>query len=127
MTGGIIAAISLLVGGVGIMNIMLASITERVREIGVRKAVGANFIHVFLQILIESVVLAIIGGVAGLLASRGLVKILSLLSAGNDAPVITVEAMLLGFSFSVCVGVLAGLIPAFRAARLHPIQALRYE
>lgn len=127
LTGGIIAAISLLVGGVGIMNIMLASITERVREIGVRKAVGANFIHVFLQILIESVVLAIIGGVAGLLASRGLVKILSLLSAGNDAPVITVEAMLLGFSFSVCVGVLAGLIPAFRAARLHPIQALRYE
>jgi putative ABC transport system permease protein len=127
LTGGIIAAISLLVGGVGIMNIMLASITERVREIGVRKAVGATFAHVFIQILIESVVIAIIGGVAGLLASKGLVNILSLLSPGDDTPVITVTAMLLGFSFSVCVGVLAGLIPAFKAARLHPIQALRYE
>jgi putative ABC transport system permease protein len=127
LTGGIIAAISLLVGGVGIMNIMLASITERVREIGVRKAVGATFAHVFSQILIESVVIAILGGVAGLLASKGLVNILALLSPGDDTPVITVNAMLLGFGFSVCVGVLAGLIPAFKAARLHPIQALRYE
>ena len=127
LTGGIIAAISLLVGGVGIMNIMLASITERVREIGVRKAVGATFAHVFIQILIESVVIAIVGGVAGLLASKGLVNILALLSPGDDTPVITVNAMLLGFGFSVCVGVLAGLIPAFKAARLHPIQALRYE
>jgi putative ABC transport system permease protein len=127
LTGGIIAAISLLVGGVGIMNIMLASITERVREIGVRKAVGATFAHVFIQILIESVVIAIIGGVAGLLASKGLVNILALLSPGDDAPVITLNAMLLGFGFSVFVGIMAGLIPAFKAARLHPIQALRYE
>ncbi len=127
LTGGIIAAISLLVGGVGIMNIMLASITERVREIGVRKAIGANFLDVFLQILIESVVIAAIGGVAGLLASKGLVNLLSLLSPGDDTPVITLNAMLLGFGFSVCVGILAGLIPAFKAARLHPIQALRYE
>jgi len=76
---------------------------------------------------IESVVIAIMGGVAGLLASKGLVNVLALLSPGDDTPVITVNAMLLGFSFSVCVGILAGLIPAFKAARLHPIQALRYE
>jgi putative ABC transport system permease protein len=127
LTGGIIAAISLLVGGVGIMNIMLASITERVREIGVRKAIGATFLDVFLQILIESIVIASIGGVAGLLASKGLVNILSLLSPGDDTPVITLNAMLFGFSFSVCVGILAGLFPGFKAAKLNPIQALRYE
>jgi len=127
LSGGIIAAISLLVGGVGIMNIMLASITERVREIGIRKAIGATFLGVFMQVLAESVVIAAIGGVAGLLASRGLVNLLSLLSPTDFTPVITVEAMLLAFGFSVCVGVLAGLFPGFKAARLNPIQAVRYE
>jgi putative ABC transport system permease protein len=127
LSGGIIAAISLLVGGVGIMNIMLASITERVREIGIRKAIGASYADIFIQILIESVVIAIIGGVAGLLVSKGLVNVLSLLSPGDDTPVITVNAMLLAFAFSVFVGIFAGLIPAFKAAKLHPIQALRYE
>ncbi len=127
LSGGIIAAISLLVGGVGIMNIMLASITERVREIGVRKAIGATFIDIFIQILVESVVIAVIGGVAGLLASQGLVKLLTLVSPADYTPVITVEAMLLAFSFSVLVGVLAGIFPGLKAARLHPIQALRYE
>ncbi|MHC1766687.1 MAG: ABC transporter permease [Verrucomicrobiia bacterium] len=127
LSGGIIAAISLLVGGVGIMNIMLASITERVREIGIRKAVGASFLAVFVQILAESVVIASIGGVAGLLASRGLVTLLSVLSPTDFTPVITAEAMLFAFSFSVGVGILAGLFPGFKAARLSPIQALRYE
>ena len=127
LSGGIIAAISLLVGGIGIMNIMLASITERVREIGIRKAIGATFFDVFIQILVESIVIAVIGGVAGLLASRGLVNLLSMVSPTDNTPVITVDAMLLAFGFSVCVGVLAGIFPAFKAAKLNPIQALRYE
>jgi putative ABC transport system permease protein len=127
LSGGIIAIISLLVGGIGIMNIMLASITERVREIGIRKAVGATFSDVFIQILVESVVIAMIGGVAGLFASGGLVQILSLVSPTENTPVITFDAMALAFGFSVCIGILAGLFPAFKAAKLNPIQALRYE
>ncbi len=127
MSGGIISAISLLVGGIGIMNIMLASITERVRELGIRKAIGASDLNVFIQIIVESMVIALLGGIAGLLASYGLVRVLSLVSPTENTPVITVDAMFMAFLFSVLVGVLAGLIPAFKAARLNPIQALRYE
>jgi putative ABC transport system permease protein len=127
ISGGIIAGISLLVGGIGIMNIMLASISERVREIGIRKAVGAATGDVFIQILVESVVIAVLGGLAGLIASRALVRVIMSFSPTEIAPIITLTAMTIAFLFSVGVGVLAGLFPAVKAARLDPIQALRYE
>ena len=127
MSGSIIAGISLLVGGIGIMNIMLASISGRIREIGIRKAVGAGTGDVFIQILVESVVIAVIGGLVGLLASYALVRSMSSFSPTGNDPVITVTAMTVAFGFSVCIGILAGLFPAFKAARLDPIVALRYE
>jgi putative ABC transport system permease protein len=127
VSGGIIAIIGLLVGGIGIMNIMLASITERIREIGIRKAIGATFLDIFIQILVESVVIAILGGIVGLVTSVGLVNLFSYFSPDDNTPIITADACILAFIFSVCVGVLAGLIPAFKAAKLDPIQALRYE
>ena len=127
LSGGLIAIISLLVGGIGIVNIMLASITERVREIGIRKAIGASNSNIFIQILVESTAIAILGGLAGLVTSYGFVEILRAINPTDNTPVITPMAMLVAFLFSALVGVVAGIIPAFKAAKLDPIQALRYE
>jgi len=127
MSGGMIALISLVVGGIGIMNIMLASISERVREIGIRKSIGATDEDIFIQIIIESVVLAILGGLLGLATSFGLIKLIASLAPTDNTPIITLPAMVVAFGFSVAVGIVAGFIPAVKASRLHPIQALRYD
>jgi len=128
LTGGLIAGISLLVGGIGITNIMLASITERIREIGIRRAVGATQMDIFMQIIIESLVLAIIGGLLGLLAGLGLIEILNYLGGEeSDPPIVKPYAVMISLAFATGVGLVAGIYPAWKASRLSPIQALRYE
>ncbi len=127
MSGGTIAAISLLVGGIGIMNIMLASISGRVREIGVRKAIGATTENIFTQVLVESLVIAVIGGLAGLATAYGLVYLLGSLSPTENEPIVTAAALGVAFLSSVTIGIMAGLIPAVKAAKLSPMLALRYE
>jgi putative ABC transport system permease protein len=127
LSRGVISGICLIVGGIGIMNIMLASISERIREIGIRKAVGASPGAVFTQILIESLVIALVGGVTGLAVSYGLVNGISFITPTDNAPQITVLSMMVAFAFSAGTGIVAGLFPAFKAANLDPIEALRYE
>ncbi len=123
---GAIAGISLLVGGIGIMNIMLVSVTERTREIGLRKAVGAKRRDILNQFLIESVIMSVIGGILGIGVGSLGAMIVSNLASGLNATV-TFQSVALATGFSAAVGLFFGIYPATRAARLNPIDALRYE
>jgi putative ABC transport system permease protein len=118
-----IAGISLLVGGIGIMNIMLVSVSERTREIGIRKAVGARTYDILSQFVIEAMVLSILGGVSGIIVGAG--GALALKSVVSTQ--VTWWAVTLAFFFSAGVGVFFGVYPAYRASQLDPIEALRYE
>ena len=122
---GAVAAISLVVGGIGIMNIMLVSVTERTREIGVRKALGATYNVIVTQFLIEAVVISLMGGLIGIVLGIGASKMISV-SSGMST-VISIPTIVLSFAFSMAIGLVFGIYPARKAAKLNPIDALHYE
>lgn len=124
-TLGFIAGISLLVGGIGIMNIMLATVTERTREIGIRRALGARQKHITIQFLIETVVLSTTGGVLGVVL--GIVGAYAVTKFADWNTIVSVWSVVVSFGLSVLVGIFFGMYPAMSAARLDPIEALRYE
>ena len=127
IAGGIVG-ISLLVGGIGIMNIMLVSVSERTREIGLRKAVGATPAAVLMQFLLEAITLCLVGGFVGLAIGNAFAFGLTLIpDAGLDQATVPLWAVLMSFAFSATVGVVFGMFPAFKASRLDPIEALRHE
>jgi putative ABC transport system permease protein len=120
-----IASISLLVGGIGIMNIMLAGILERTREIGVRRAVGARRVDIVRQFLIEATLISIVGGLMGIVFGFGMSRVIALLAGWST--IVTLSSILLAFLVSVTVGLIFGTYPAVKAARLDPVEAIRYE
>ncbi|RLT46076.1 MAG: ABC transporter permease [Chloroflexi bacterium] len=124
-----IAAISLLVGGIGIMNIMLVSVTERTREIGIRKAVGARGRDILYQFLVEAAVLSLLGGLIGVALGWAIAQLVGRVQLGGSAivPVVGLDAVLLAAGFSTAIGLFFGIYPASRAANLEPVDALRYE
>ena len=122
---GAVAAISLVVGGIGIMNIMLVSVTERTREIGVRKALGATYSVIVTQFLIEAVVISLMGGIIGIILGIGSSKLIGL--ASGMSTVISVPTIVMSFAFSMAIGLIFGIYPARKAAKLNPIDALHYE
>lgn len=122
---GSIAGISLVVGGIGIMNIMMVSVTERTREIGIRKAIGATYNSIMMQFLIESTMISILGGIVGIFIGIGLAQAIS--KFGGFTTVISGASIVASFGFSLFVGIFFGMLPARKAARLDPIDALRYE
>ena len=126
---GAIAGISLLVGGIGIMNIMLVSVTERTREIGIRKALGAKRRDILLQFLVEAASMSLIGGAIGVFVGWGFSALISGMSLGGTTieTVMSVNIPILAVSVAAAIGIIFGLYPAYRAARLNPIEALRYE
>jgi putative ABC transport system permease protein len=127
----IVAAISLVVGGIGVLNIMLVSVSERTREIGIRKAIGATHRAILQQFLIESLVLGGLGGIIGILVGIGLSAIGAIIMPRLDptlfTPTVSIPSVLLSFMISLAIGLIAGCFPARRAARLHPVDALRHE
>ena len=122
---GAVAAISLVVGGIGIMNIMLVSVTERTREIGVRKALGATYIVIVTQFLIEAVVISLMGGFIGIAFGIGASKVIGMVSGMST--IVSVPTIIMSFAFSMAIGLIFGIYPARKAAKLNPIDALHYE
>lgn len=127
LSGGMVAVVCLLAGGVGITNIMLASIKERTREIGVRRAIGAQPWDIFSQITVEVFLLALMGGALGVVAGYGLVEVVKEISTPERQPLVRQVHVWISFAAGVMVGLAGGLVPAWKAATLEPIEALRYE
>jgi putative ABC transport system permease protein len=122
---GAVAAISLVVGGIGIMNIMLVSVTERTREIGIRKALGATYRNILMQFIIEAIAIGVTGGLIGITLGVASARVISLVAGWNT--VVSGAAILASFGVSVFIGLFFGIYPARKAALLDPIEALRYE